>query len=137
MKDPLNLSTGNNQSLNIFALIYLHSVYMRLINVDQNSLNRKKHTARRQLLKSNRTSGIVWITFGLRRKISALVYFSLPWYLQTLYLQSLFTFQVYRSLQRPSRNPGIPSIPGTQTLSHKYRGPEVVTTSNRIQESCI
>ncbi|XP_018571511.1 uncharacterized protein LOC108911149 [Anoplophora glabripennis] len=44
---------------------------------------------------------------------------------------------VYRSLQRPNRNPGIPTIPGTQTLSHKYRGPEVVTTSNRIQESCI
>ncbi|KAJ8981819.1 hypothetical protein NQ317_007405 [Molorchus minor] len=45
---------------------------------------------------------------------------------------------VYRSLQRPSRNsPVIPAIPGTQTLSHKYRGPEVVTTSNRIQESCI
>ncbi|KAJ8936310.1 hypothetical protein NQ318_010348 [Aromia moschata] len=44
---------------------------------------------------------------------------------------------VYRSLQRPSRNPGIAAIPGTQTLTHKYRGPEVVTTSNRIQESCI
>ncbi|CAH0550173.1 unnamed protein product [Brassicogethes aeneus] len=44
---------------------------------------------------------------------------------------------VYRSLQRPSRNPVVPTIPGTQTLMHKYRGPEVVTTSNRIQESCI
>ncbi|XP_063921437.1 contactin-1 [Zophobas morio] len=43
---------------------------------------------------------------------------------------------VYRSLQRPGRNPATPN-PGTQTLTHKYRGPEVITTSNRIQESCI
>ncbi|KAK5647878.1 hypothetical protein RI129_002770 [Pyrocoelia pectoralis] len=43
---------------------------------------------------------------------------------------------VYRSLQRPTRN-ALPGIQGSQTLTHKYRGPEVVTTSNRIQESCI
>ncbi|KAL1513906.1 hypothetical protein ABEB36_003245 [Hypothenemus hampei] len=46
---------------------------------------------------------------------------------------------IYRSLQRPNRtntkNPTL--ITGSQTLTHKYRGPEVVTTSNRIQESCI
>ncbi|CAG9813037.1 unnamed protein product [Phaedon cochleariae] len=48
---------------------------------------------------------------------------------------------IYRSLQRPSRAtvgiPSMPSMPSSQTLTHKYRGPEVVTTSNRIQESCI
>ncbi|XP_066142389.1 neural cell adhesion molecule 2-like isoform X1 [Euwallacea fornicatus] len=46
---------------------------------------------------------------------------------------------VYRSLQRPNRtNSSNPSLmTGSQTLTHKYRGPEVVTTSNRIQESCI
>ncbi|KAF5299126.1 hypothetical protein FQR65_LT09484 [Abscondita terminalis] len=43
---------------------------------------------------------------------------------------------MYRSLQRPTRNP-LPGMQGSQTLTHKYRGPEVVTTSNRIQESCI
>lgn len=43
---------------------------------------------------------------------------------------------MYRSLQRPVRNP-VNALSGSQTLTHKYRGPEVVTTSNRIQESCI
>ncbi|CAH1987508.1 unnamed protein product, partial [Acanthoscelides obtectus] len=45
---------------------------------------------------------------------------------------------VYRSLQRPNsqRHP-ISGLSGAQTLTHKYRGPEVVTTTNRIQESCI
>ncbi|KAK9709842.1 CD80-like C2-set immunoglobulin domain [Popillia japonica] len=43
---------------------------------------------------------------------------------------------VYRSLQRTGR-PQVATIPGSHTLTHKYRGPEVVTTSNRIQESCI
>ncbi|XP_022903611.1 neural cell adhesion molecule 2 isoform X2 [Onthophagus taurus] len=44
---------------------------------------------------------------------------------------------VYRSLQRTTRVPVVATIPGSHTLTHKYRGPEVVTTSNRIQESCI
>ncbi|XP_076260413.1 sidestep IV transmembrane protein isoform X2 [Rhynchophorus ferrugineus] len=46
---------------------------------------------------------------------------------------------MYRSLQRPCRTNPVtpPAIAGSQTLTHKYRGPEVVTTSNRIQESCI
>ncbi|XP_017784081.1 PREDICTED: hemicentin-1-like isoform X2 [Nicrophorus vespilloides] len=43
---------------------------------------------------------------------------------------------VYRSLQRQNRIP-VSAVTGSQTLTHKYRGPEVVTTSNRIQESCI
>lgn len=45
---------------------------------------------------------------------------------------------IYRSLQRPNnRNATLPPLTGTHTITHKYRGPEVVTTSNRIQESCI
>lgn len=43
--------------------------------------------------------------------------------------------QVYHSLQRPVQGRSPPNAT-SQTL-HKYRGPEVVTTSNRIQESCI
>ncbi|XP_050294680.1 hemicentin-1 isoform X2 [Anthonomus grandis grandis] len=46
---------------------------------------------------------------------------------------------MYRSLQRPLPRP-VPAptmLSGSQTLTHKYRGPEVVTTSNKIQESCI
>ncbi|KAG5867024.1 hypothetical protein JTB14_037111 [Gonioctena quinquepunctata] len=44
---------------------------------------------------------------------------------------------IYRSLQRPNRTAVLPTMSSTQTLTHKYRGPEIVTTSNRIQESCI
>ncbi|XP_060536558.1 neural cell adhesion molecule 1 isoform X2 [Cylas formicarius] len=47
---------------------------------------------------------------------------------------------IYRSLQRPNRTPSsgtLQVMSSSQTLTHKYRGPEVVTTSNRIQESCI